>query len=148
MACRKENGNQILLKMSLAEPKDSKDENFEDLKLLKKETKFGITKWSREELFSKPKRIGEEETDTWLLSCMPKVAMQNRSCLRKENGPGVQMNRPLIHSIKHATAGDQLVGWDEPLMSNEEFQLEFTSLNIPFEFRLLNSGTRLEMMDL
>ena len=36
MACRKENGDQILLKMSLAEPKDSKDENFKDLKLLKK----------------------------------------------------------------------------------------------------------------
>ena len=33
MACRRGNGNQILLKMSLVEPKDSKDENFEDLKL-------------------------------------------------------------------------------------------------------------------
>ena len=83
VACRKENGNQILLKMSLAEPKDSKDENFEDLKLFKKETEFGITKWSREELFSKPKRIREKETDTWLLSCMPKVAMQNRSCFEE-----------------------------------------------------------------
>ena len=44
VTCRKENGNQILLKMSLAEPKDSKDENFEDLKLFKKETEFGIIK--------------------------------------------------------------------------------------------------------
>ena len=50
------------------------------------------------------------EDDTWPLGCMPKVAMQNRSCLRKENGPGVQMNWPLNRSIKHATAGDELVG--------------------------------------
>ena len=60
----------------------------------------------------------------------------------------VQMNWPLNRSIKHATAGDQLVGRDKPLMSKEEFPLEFTSLNIPFELRLLNIGTRLEMMDL
>ena len=36
MACWKENDNRNLLKTSLAELKDSKDENFEDLKLFKK----------------------------------------------------------------------------------------------------------------
>ena len=40
VARRKENGGQILLKMSLVEPKDSKDENFDDLKSFKK-TKIG-----------------------------------------------------------------------------------------------------------
>ena len=40
MLARKENGGQILLKMSLVEPKDSKDENFDDLKSFKKKRKL------------------------------------------------------------------------------------------------------------
>ena len=81
VACRKENDGQILLKMRFwyLNPKDGKFDDLKSFKNLNLENYLQNEVW--ENYFQNQRGMGEVKDDKWPLGCMPKVAMQNGSCL-------------------------------------------------------------------